>query len=151
MAKHKRPSVIRRTAKRQKHLAVAAGVGAALGAAAGLLFAPKAGSKLRKDIKREGKKAGVILAKQKTAIEHELHAVVETLSPASRRTLNLAKSKLTKAIVSSRGALTSGHYREMVDNALKTFDGETDAVRESLEQARKQWNRAFSRIKKHLK
>lgn len=151
MGSKKRPSVIRRTAKRQKHMAVAAGVGAAIGAAAALLFAPSNGKKLRKDLKREGKKVGVILAHQKTAIEHELHAAVEALPPSSRRTLNLAKSKLTKAIVSSKGALTSGRYREMVEDVLKTFDGETDAVRESLQQAKKQWNRAFSRIKKHLK
>ena len=151
MAKRKRPSAIGRTAKRQKHMAMAAGVGAAIGAAAALLFAPSSGKKLRKDLKREGKKAGVILAKQKTAIEHELHAVVEALPPNARRTLNLAKSKLTKAIVSSKGALTSGRYRDMVDDALKTFDGESEAVRESLEQAKKQWNRAFTRIKKHLK
>lgn len=151
MKKKKKASAFRRAASSSKKLTVAAGVGAAIGAAAALLFAPKSGTGMRKDVKRQVAKTGQVLAKQKTAIEHELHAVVESLPPAARRSLNLAKSRLTKSIVSAKGALTSARYHDMVDAALSQFDAESDAIAAHLEKAKKQWKRAFSSIKKHLK
>lgn len=147
----RKSSLVGRTARKQKRLAVAAGVGAAIGAAAALLFSPGTGKQLRKDVQRQGKKAGVVLAKQKTAIEHELHAVVESLPPSARRTLNLAKSKLTKAVVASKGALNSGKYYDMVDRVMREFDHETGELAGDLAYAKKHWKKAFSRIKKHLK
>ncbi len=147
----KKPSALRRAASGSKRLTVAAGVGAAIGAAAALLFAPKTGSKMRKDVKRQVKKSAQALAKQKTAIEHELHAVVESMPPAARRSLNLAKSRLTKAVVSAKGALTSARYHDMVDAVLSQFDHESDAIGAHLEKAKKQWKRAFAQVKKHLK
>ena len=147
----KKTSLVKRASRSSKRITVAAGVGAAIGAAAALLFAPETGDKLRKDVRRQGKKTAQALASQKTAIEHELHTVVESLPPSARRSLNLAKSRLAKSIVSAKGALTSSRYHDMVDSALKQFEHEEDAISGHLEKARKQWKRAYSSIKKQLR
>lgn len=150
MFTHKKKSAARRVAKAGKRLTVAAGVGAAIGAAAAMLFAPEKGAALRRDLKRGGKKAAVIIAKQKTSVEHELHAVVESLPPAARRSLNLAKSRLAKMIVSAKGKLTSSQYHDMVDKVLRDFEPDGDLVKATLEKARAQWKRAYRTIKRHL-
>lgn len=151
MQKKKKNSLVRKAGRGAKRLTVAAGVGAALGAAAALLFAPESGARFRRDIRKQGKKAADVLARQKTAIEHELHAVIESLPPSTRRSLNLAKSRLAKAVVSAKGALSSSRYHDMVESALRQLEGEGEAMAVHVEKAKKQWKRAYSSIKKHLR
>lgn len=78
------------------------GLGAIIGAAAGLLFAPKSGSETREDIK---KVAEDLKVKAESAVS-ELHTSVDDLVAKSKEIIDTTKTKVHHAVEAGKHAMT---------------------------------------------
>lgn len=139
-------SALSRGIRAAKIATVAAGIGAVVGAAAGLLSAPKKGSELR----REAARGAVALKKRSVAAEQEFERAFKRLSPESQRAFRSAKRRLVKELASARERLTKADYHDMVDSAFTTASKGKKELSDVAAALKSEWKRSYERLKKHL-
>ncbi len=139
-------SALKRSLRTAKIATVAAGLGAVLGAAAGMLSAPKKGSDLRRDTAR----GAVMLKKRSLAAEREFDRGFKRLSPEAQSALRSAKRRLVKELATAKERLTKAHYHDMVDSAFTVASKGKKELSDAAAALTSEWKRSYERLKKHL-
>lgn len=139
-------SALKRGMRTAKMVTVAADIGAVVGAAAGLLSAPKKGSELR----REAARGATALKKRSAAAEREFERAFKRLPPESQRALRSARRRLVKELAMAKERLTKASYHDMVDAAFTAASKGKKELSDAAAALKSEWKRSYDRLKKHL-
>jgi gas vesicle protein len=129
---------------------VALGLGAVIGAVAGLLNAPKRGSELKEDLERE---AELIFKKLKISKKQIKKVVKENLGEVSPQTMQYyvkAKSEILARVAKYKDKLTQSQYNIIVDGVMKKIS-KSKGMQKPLTRLGKEFKKSFKDIKRIVK
>lgn len=136
-----KPSSYQRTKRAAKWLTASAALGAVFGAVAGLLFAPKAGSKLRSDLKKQWK-----LSKRMT--DKQIKKAFGAISPDAEKAYEEFKDTLAKRVSELSTPLTKEAYHDIVDAVAAQLTRNRKDLGKAYGTLKNEWKKMYRRISK---
>ena len=144
-----RSSPYQRAKKTVKLTTAALSIGALIGAAIGLLSAPKSGKEFRTDLEREGGRLWKQLKKSKKEINAIVKKAFGEVSPETLELYTKAKSEVLARVAKYKDTLTKKQYDEIVDSVMKRLS-KSKKYRKSLVILTKEFKRTWKELKEIL-
>jgi len=117
--KKKKTGPLHRAKKTVKLTTVALSLGAVIGAAIGLLNAPKPGKELRSDLEREGQKLWKKLNRSKKQVDAIVKKVFGEVTPETLKMYSKAKSEILARVAKYKNNMSKERYHKIVDSVVK--------------------------------
>ena len=113
---------------------VGAAFAAILGAAAGLLFAPKPGKQLRKDLAKQAKTLQKNIQETSEGIQEKVHSTFENLGNKLESHYAELKAQVLAAIeqLDSKVKLTQKKYNAIVEDVVALYTKEKEMAEETI-------------------
>jgi gas vesicle protein len=139
--KNDKPSSYQRKRSAAKWMTLSAAVGAAVGAIAALLYAPKAGSALRKDLKKQW-------SISKREADKQIRKAFGVVSPDAEKAYDEFKNTVMQRLGDLQSPLTKEAYHDIVDAAAAQLSRNRQDLEQAYETLKKEWKKMYRRITK---
>lgn len=136
-----KPSLYQRKHRAAKWLTLSAAFGAVVGAVTALLYAPKAGDALRKDLKKQWKIS-------KRLADKQMRKAFGSVSPEAEKAYAEFKNRLSDRIAGLKTPLTKDAYHDIVDAVASQLTRNRQDLEQAYDALRKEWKKMYRRIVK---
>lgn len=146
----KAPSTFQRAKRTAKLTTSALVLGGIIGAAVGLLSAPKKGKELRDDLQRESEKIWKQLKITKKEVERVVNKSFGEVSPETLQLYTKAKSDIIARVAKYKDKLTKAQYDQIVNSAIKRVS-KSKKLQKPLKTLNKEFKAKWKDISKIVK
>lgn len=150
MKKKKQPSRFKKARKATKLATTALVLGGIIGAAIGLLAAPKKGKELRDDLERESERLWKQLKMKKKDVEKIVEKAFGEVDPKYMAMYAKAKSEILARVAKNKDGLSRKRYDEIVDSVMKRVS-RSKQMKGPLAKLGKEFKKTWKDISKLIK